>query len=377
MVTAFLQQKKGAAALTAALARLKLPADVAKIAARTVRAFGRPAPSLLDALGKAGGLTGGPRILTTAEMRQMVADVLAHGDPDRGEAVYRRKEQNCTKCHAIAGAGGQVGPDLVSIGASAQVDYLIESILQPNKAVKENYHSIVIGTKDGKLFTGIKVRETNAELVLRDAEDKEIAIPLHNIDERAVGGSLMPDGLTDTLTNAELVDLTRFLSELGKVGPYAVSQARLVRRWQVLEPTAEARRYLQQNGLAGAAQNNPALTWTPAYSKVSGVLPLDDLPRFEGATQISAAAAATAFVRCQFEGTAGGPVKLRWNSAAGGSAWVDGKAVTFKEDSILDMPPGLHTMTLAIDLRQRRQGLRCQLDDVPGSAARVRIVTGK
>ena len=34
----------------------------------------------------------------------------------------------------------------------------------------------------------------------------------------------MPVGLADTLTRGELVDLVRFLSELGKVGPYADQQ---------------------------------------------------------------------------------------------------------------------------------------------------------
>src|SRR5207244_11626024 len=125
------------------------------------------------------------------------------------------------------------GPDLVSIGASAPVDYLIESILLPNKAVKENYHSLVVSTREGRFFTGIKVHETSAQLVLRDAEDREISIPVELIDERAMGGSLMPEGLADTLTRTELVDLVRFLSELGKIGPYSVRKARCARRWQV------------------------------------------------------------------------------------------------------------------------------------------------
>ena len=61
--------------------------------------------------------------------------MLKRGDPTRGEAVFRRKDLACFKCHAIAGAGGQVGPDLASVGASAPVDYLIDSLLQPNKAI--------------------------------------------------------------------------------------------------------------------------------------------------------------------------------------------------------------------------------------------------
>src|SRR5262249_54166250 len=139
------------------------------------------------------------------------------------------------KCHAIAGAGGQVGPDLSSIGASAQIDYLIESILLPNKAIKENYHSLNVALKDGRLIAGIPVRQTEKELVLRDAEDREVTISVKDIELKEQGGSLMPEGLADMLARAELVDLVRFLSELGKVGPYSVSKARLVRRWQVLE----------------------------------------------------------------------------------------------------------------------------------------------
>src|SRR5205085_5347404 len=109
-----------------------------------------------------------------------------------------------------------------------------------NKAIKENYHSLVVATKDGRFITGIRVRETPSRLILRDAEDREVAIPLKDIEEKSIGGSLMPEGLADPLTRSELVDLARFLSELGKIGPYAVSKAPLVRRWQVLETTGPA-----------------------------------------------------------------------------------------------------------------------------------------
>src|SRR5262249_50759715 len=146
---AFVQRKNGAAALASALNDRRLPADVAKVGIRTVRSLHKDAAALVDALTKAGCITTGPRVLSPEEMKQTIADVAAHGDPARGEATYRRKDQLCQKCHAIAGAGGQVGPDLSSIGASAQVDYLIEAILQPNKAIKENYHSLHVRIEDG------------------------------------------------------------------------------------------------------------------------------------------------------------------------------------------------------------------------------------
>jgi putative heme-binding domain-containing protein len=377
LLTAFVQRKNGTRALTAALDGKKLNADVAKAAIRTVRNSGLETSALAEALRKAGGLTAaGPRVLTAQEMRLMVADVQKKGDPARGEEIFRRKDQQCLKCHAIAGAGGQVGPDLVSIGASAQVDYLIESILQPSKAIKENYHSLLVTTKKGRIITGIKVRETKTELVLRDADDKEVSIPVKSIAERVNGPSLMPEGLADPLTRAELIDLVRFLSELGKLGPYSVGKARLVRRWQALEPTKEAYRLLLTTSLASAAGNDQALTWGPAYSKVSGTLPLDAVPRFKYLDQ-NKEQKVLGFVRCQLDASTGGKVKLLLNSAKGLTLWVDKVPVEAKEEMVLDLAAGVHTLTFAVDLNRRREGLRCELKDVSGSKARVRIVGGK
>jgi len=374
VVTAFLQRKNGVKLLTDALANRKLSADVAKVGVRTVRLSGQDAPDLLDALRKAGGLTEpGPRVLTAKEMRQLIADVKKLGDPARGEAVFRRKDQLCLKCHAISGAGGQVGPDLASIGASAQVDYLIESILQPNKAIKEGYHSLVVTTSSGRIINGIKVRETKTELILRDADDKEVGIPVKDIEEKNNGGSLMPEGLADTLTRAELIDLVRFLSELGKIGPYAVRKERLVRRWQALEPTRSAYGLLYRTSFGSATGNDPALTWSSAYSNVSGTLPLDAVPRFK----MNKERGTVGFIRYQLDVSTGGKVKLRLNSAAGLRLWVDKEPVEAQKEMVLDLASGVHTLTFAVDLGKRKKGMRCELNDVSGSKARVRIVGGK
>jgi putative heme-binding domain-containing protein len=336
--------------LAEALKGRALPADVAKIGARALRSSGRESPALLEVLTKAGGLSTPKHTLTAQEMAEMVAEVLKHGDPARGEAVFRRKDQACLKCHAIGGAGGQVGPDLASIGASAPVDYLIESILLPNKAVKENYHSVVVTTKDGRFVTGIKVRETKTELILRNAEDREVAIPIKEIDDQQLGGSLMPEGLADTLTRGELIDLVRFLSELGKVGPYSISKSRLVRRWQVMESRSN---------------------WEPAYSQVDGTLPLDSVPRPD------LPKGALGYARCQLDVSAGGKTKVFLNSAADLTLWLDDEAIKGAEELVLDLKPGLHKLTFAIDLTRRHDGLRCKLTDLPDSSARVRIVGGK
>jgi putative heme-binding domain-containing protein len=310
-------------------------------------------------------------------MQQIVADVARFGDPVRGEAVFRRKDQLCLKCHAIAGAGGQVGPDLSSIGASAPVDYLVESLLEPNKAIKENYHAVLVTTESGKLYTGIKVRQTKSEFVLRTAEDREVAIPLKDIEEQAPGRSLMPDGLTDTLTRGELLDLVRFLSELGKVGPYSVGRERVVRRWQILDPTPEGQRLLRRRSPLDLMSSNPSLRWEPVYSTVTGLLPRDDIPNLEVSSTTGKETRKVGLVRCQLDVATAGKVRLRLNSATGLQLLAGPKPVEVQAMTELDLPVGVHTLTFLVDTRERREGLRCELEDPTGSGAKARIVGGK
>jgi hypothetical protein len=157
------------------------------------------------------------------------------------------------------------------------------------------------------------------------------------------------------------------------VGPYSVSKARLVRRWQVLEPTRDAYTLLSRTRLASAASNDPKLTWSPAYSRVSGMLPLDAVPRFQRGKERPA----HGFVRCQLETTTGGKVQMSLSSTVGLTLWNDGVPDEIKEQMILDLKPGLHTLTFQIDFDQRTDGLRCELEDVAQSTARVQIVGGK
>src|SRR5690606_3689684 len=122
--------------LTAALAGKTLGSDSAKISIRAVRGTGGNYPELIAALTTAGKLTNGTKQLSPPELAALLEEIKASGDPVKGETVFRRADLNCLKCHAIGGAGGAVGPDLVSIGGSAQLDYLVESLLDPSKKIK-------------------------------------------------------------------------------------------------------------------------------------------------------------------------------------------------------------------------------------------------
>jgi putative heme-binding domain-containing protein len=368
---AFVQRKGGPGELAKALAGKKLPADVARIGVRVAKAAGQADAQLVDALTKAGGLTETKRELKGQELERFVADVTRHGDPARGEQVYRRAELTCLKCHAIAGAGGQVGPDLSSIGASAPVDYLVESLLDSNAKIKEGFHSLNVTTLDGKTVTGIKVRETATELVLRDHEDREVVIPTADIDVRKDGKSLMPDGLTDPLTRQELLDLTRFLSELGK-GAYAATPGSIVRRWQALQPTRELNTIIHRERLGAVAAPDATLAWEPVYSLVSGDLPLDDVPTFKNREGM-----ATSVVRFHIDVSTAGKVRLNLNDPAGLTVWVNGTPLIPTGDRVADLSRGTHAVTIAVDRTVRSKPVRVELEEVPESPARARVVGGK
>lgn len=371
--TSFLNRKGGATALAKVLDGKKLPPDVAKVGIRAVRSSVQDAPDLVDATRKAGDLGAQKREVTKAELDEMVADVQKIGNAAKGEALYRRNDMQCLKCHAVGGAGGQVGPDLVSIGASAPVDYLIESLLIPNKAVKEGFHSLRVETLDGKVHIGVKVRESKSEIVLRTAEDKEIVIPANDVDTKRESRSLMPDGLVDTLTRGELIDLTRFLSELGKVGPYSLGKTRVVRRWQVLQYTPEAGNLIRRSRIAVVGENNPVFVWNSAYAKVSGELPLEGLSSFA----VWKDTAPLIVVRAQLDVTAAGKVKVKLNSAEGVSLLVGTNPVETKDETIVDLPHGQQVLLFSIDTTKRKVPLHCELEDVEGSPARVSVVGGK
>lgn len=382
--SAVLVHKDGPALLAKALTGTTLPGDVAKLGLRTARSMGRQDQTLIDALNAAGGLAGGPVSLSSEELSQLVAAVQSQGDAARGEALFRRGDLACQKCHAIAGAGGKVGPDLISIGATAQVDYLVESILLPNKAVKENYHAQSVATLDGHVINGIVVRQTDSQLVLRNGDDLEVAVPLDQIEERAQAASLMPSGLVDSITRPELVDLVRFLSELGKVGPYSISPARVVRRWQALAATPQNVKLMQRVGTDGIVRRASAPLagekmegWSPAYSNVAGGLPLAELPSLkpsEGQNSV-------ALVRCQIDVSSAGKVALQLGSTEGLSLWVDGRTLDLATQPphqvTFELAAGLHTLTLAVDLAMRQGELRCELVDASDAPATAQWLAGK
>jgi putative heme-binding domain-containing protein len=351
LLAGFLKRDGGGDALAAALSGKRLNPAVAIAALKHIESTGRDEPALATFLRNATGHSSvASKKLSRDEMARLVASVAHDGDAARGVMIFRRADTGCFKCHAIQGAGGQLGPDLGTIGAASPVDYLIDSLLDPNKAIKDGYNSVVVKVKGGDVHNGIKVSQDDTQMILRDALTDRIAIPIGQIKEEKPGGSLMPTGLIDNLPAWEQTNLFRFLSELGKPGAFGPGDPRVVRRWRVLPADAAAKLAADPTPIQSHAGDK--LPWTPVYSLVNGDLPADAM---------ATAGQPVAFVRCELDVTAAGRVTLHVGETRGLAMWVDDQAVDAKSDVEVDRPPGVHAVTFKVDVGERGQGLRLEV----------------
>ena len=146
--------------LASALEDQTIGRDTAKIAVRTARSSAIDHSVLITALQKAGGIESKAWSFQGDELAKFLSEIRDSGDAAHGERIFRREELRCMSCHAIAGAGGRVGPDFSSLGASAPADYLLESLITPNAPIKENYPPPVLALRDGPALTGIRVAQS-------------------------------------------------------------------------------------------------------------------------------------------------------------------------------------------------------------------------
>src|SRR5262249_20365833 len=118
-----------------------------------------------------------------------------------------KSDVQCLKCHTINGTGGQVGPDLSTIGSKASRENLLESILYPSRAIADQYQQYVVETKNGIVVNGLIIEETKDFVLLRDANAKDYKIARNDIESRKMTStSLMPE-LIRYLTEQQLIDI--------------------------------------------------------------------------------------------------------------------------------------------------------------------------
>jgi quinoprotein glucose dehydrogenase len=137
------------------------------------------------------------------------------GDAEAGKKLFfERKELSCLRCHKVQGIGGTVGPDLTGIGKKQKRDYLLESIVDPNRQIAKGYDTVVLTLNNGQVKSGILRHEDKKEVHLMTAEGQTIVVPTAQIEERSRGKSAMPEDLIKQMSRSELRDLVEYLAGL-------------------------------------------------------------------------------------------------------------------------------------------------------------------
>jgi putative heme-binding domain-containing protein len=205
-----------ARALLDQVAAGKIPlADITPLHARQIRSLGSQALSeqLSSVWGEVRTTPADRRQRISAFKTQLDSTTLAKADRGRGRAVFERV---CASCHRLYGQGGDIGPDLTG-GGRADLDYLLENIIDPSAVVSADYRMTSAAMNDGRVLSGILRPQSEQTLTLQTPTEK---LTLNRAGIEAIQPSqlsLMPDGLLDPLNAAEIRDLIAYLMSSAQV----------------------------------------------------------------------------------------------------------------------------------------------------------------
>ncbi|HTG45613.1 MAG TPA: PVC-type heme-binding CxxCH protein [Verrucomicrobiae bacterium] len=205
------------------LSRVRTP-DFAPLAAAQMNLLldGKAAPELaLDILGAA-AQQGTPELLAALQRFENsrpktnlapFRETLAGGHAMAGRAIFfERADVFCSRCHTLGGEGGQAGPNLTAIGSRKSREYLLESILFPNKEIAQGFENVLVTTKDGLSVSGLVQKETTQDLFLNSPEDGDVHLKKTEIKSRQRALSGMPEEFRQILSKQDLRDLVEFLA---------------------------------------------------------------------------------------------------------------------------------------------------------------------
>jgi putative heme-binding domain-containing protein len=204
-------------ALVKALTETPCSQEAADLATRALIGIGRNEPELTGVLNKILGRAATTQPFDAQWVSSLGNETTTSGNAKHGKEIFERPAINCIACHQIGGKGGIIGPQLDALGRGVPIELIVEAVMWPQRQIKEGYTATTVTTKDGRTLMGYKTSESDSELGLRDmAVGTVTTLPKSQLATRTDAGSLMPEGLTASLSREELRDLIAYLASLGK-----------------------------------------------------------------------------------------------------------------------------------------------------------------
>lgn len=139
------------------------------------------------------------------------------GDAEAGKRLFI--QQGCIACHAVDLKAEQKGPYLGASGAKFTRDYLVDSVLDPNKVVAQGFQTFLLSMKDGSQQMGFITSEVEGAIELRNIVGQVFKLKRADVEKEShLPQSMMPPGLAGTLTVQEFTSLVEYLVSLKEKG---------------------------------------------------------------------------------------------------------------------------------------------------------------
>ena len=117
----------------------------------------------------------------------------------------------CGQCHKLFGEGQNVGPDLTGSNR-ANLDYLLDNVLDPNAVIGKAYQLNIFELKDGRITSGVVKEETPAAYRIAMPGGFEQTLTVAEVKKRTISKvSTMPEGIFEALPQEQLIQLVAYL----------------------------------------------------------------------------------------------------------------------------------------------------------------------
>ncbi len=212
MLEQLLNDSRGAIALARAYREGKLPASIGAFAVTAATQHDNIAVrDLFDAF-----LPDDQRIQRLGDAIDAKQLLNLPGDAKRGQDLFfNAKGLACRNCHRVGQQGKALGPDLSHIAKKLNRAKLLDSLLEPSRDIDPKFVGWLVQTTSGQVLSGLLEKQSDREVVLRDAQGKEHQIAAGDIEEMfPTRTSLMPDRQLRDLTAQQAADLLQWLESL-------------------------------------------------------------------------------------------------------------------------------------------------------------------
>lgn len=133
------------------------------------------------------------------------------GDAARGKLQFTAR---CAICHTLFGEGGKIGPDLTGYDRS-NADFWLDNLFMPSMEIREGFGAYIVRTKGGQILSGLMDAQDASGIVIKDMAGNKTAVKQADIEKlEASPVSLMPEGLTAGMSEADLKDFFAYLMKL-------------------------------------------------------------------------------------------------------------------------------------------------------------------